>query len=246
MNLDRRHRSTEDGTSPGSSASRRGRHDRDPPAPSGDDRPVFIFSPFGPTIALGLSLLVWITVELGDFMIGTVLFSMILLLIASNEHPDVSAIQGEKDQIEIQEFESPMILELAAVGLDNASFDEPWVVDNLSRFVCDDVSIRKMKFILRTNLRREAKGKPKTPHVSIWTYVQLHTRETGDRRVSLTIDLISKGDSILSWSDTGIKTDEGEVSNGRLVSPYMSKQAFDKAFMGEDEPKLKITMSVGT
>ena len=151
----------------------------------------------------------------------------------------VKAYQGKPKQEPVQEFDSPMILELEVPGLGDLSPGESRGIGGpLRRFVCDDASIHTLR--VERGRDRKRGGRRET---SLVLEGMVHVRESYDRLVNLELTL-AKGTRVFA-EQTVYRIDAEEEKYRKFKATLaLSFEDFDELITGDPVPHLKIVMSV--
>lgn len=168
--------------------------------------------------------------------VASIAFIVALALTGSTVSGQISARQGEKP---VQEFESPMILELPLPQvLDFATGYGKTFSKDIESFVCDDTSI-----VTLTVIRGKSSGRGDKAKILIDFEGQIYVRPSFDRLVDVEFSVLQGENSIGETAAREI--DAGEEYKTKFKATLkLPLQDLEEAFAGEMPPILKIVMSV--
>ncbi len=162
-----------------------------------------------------------------------------LLLAVGESSAQVSAYQGEAKKNPVQEFESPMVLEVPLQELADLPTGKPKNIGSKLRyFVCEDTSVQALVFTRGRNKKR--KGHRETP-LDLEGF--LYVRPSFDRLANVELSVI-KGDVVIAH-DVQYRIDAEEGKRSRFKTSFkFPAEEFQAIFGEEPYPKLKIVLSV--
>lgn len=176
-------------------------------------------------------------------MIGIcgLLFVSLMSAAASSQDSQITARQGspEQEANPVQEFESPMVLELPLPDLRKfARGYAKTFSQELQGFVCEDSSIAEL-----TVSRGKTSGRGNNAETSIDLEGIVYVRPSYDRLADLELSLVKDDRTIATATIRGINAEEDYRTKFK-TRLKLSLQDFEGAFDGKPSPKLKIMMSV--
>lgn len=161
---------------------------------------------------------------------------LIASVLAVPSTAQVVARQGTTSQNQPEEFTSPMVLELPLKDLVNLSFDTGRDFKEVSRFYCDDTSIKRL-------LLTKKRGSRKSGATVFDLKGSIGVRPSHDRLAALRFDLVNGEKSFGSSRIAGINAEEGKVRvfNSEIS---LSPQVYEALFSPPESALLRVTLTV--
>lgn len=164
---------------------------------------------------------------------------ILLLALASCAYPlsgQVVARQGEQPVSDVQEFDSPMVLELPLKDFEQLPYGNGFNFKEVRRFYCDDVSIS-------TLVLSKSRG-PKRRRATMFDLKgSLSVRPSHDRLATLQFDLINGETRFGSWKLDHINAEEGKVKMFN-ISLLLEGDDYARLFTPRESARLRVTMTV--
>lgn len=163
------------------------------------------------------------------------IFLLVSSLLAIPLQAQVTARQGSAAE-EMQEFESPMLLDLELPNLALLSVGESHTFSGLRRFVCDDASVPRL-------LIKKPKQKKRGDKVEFHIEGTVYVRESHDRFVYLEFRIVQddQPQAIARVSKLEVEEAEAKSFHTRLL---IDREQLEHLFSADAEPKLTILVSV--
>jgi hypothetical protein len=168
-------------------------------------------------------------------MRGASILLLVLAFCASPVNGQVVARQGEQPVSELQEFDSPMILELPLKNFEQQPYGTGRDF-NVRRFYCDDVSISTL--VVHKN-----RGPKKRRATVFEVKGSLSVRPSHDRLAALRFDLINGEAHFGTWKLDRINAEEGKVKKFN-ISLLLEEGDYSRLFTPSELARLRITMTV--
>jgi len=160
---------------------------------------------------------------------------LLALCAVTSLHAQVVARQGDPAVSPLQEFKSPMVLDLPMKGFRELSFDTGKDFKEVRKFYCDDLVISQLLVSKKEDGRRggiklEIKG-------------AVSVRPSYDRLAILRFDLVKGEERIATTQISGINAEEGKTRSFATVLRLDANEA--AAFLSpEADPILRVTVTV--
>jgi hypothetical protein len=168
----------------------------------------------------------------------------VVLLADHQPHAQVRARGGERVEIQVQEFESPMELEFPAGGIRRATRERPWTQRKLSPFVCEGVFVKEIQFTSYQRRRRLEPGGERVAQIHLTAKAVLHTRPSEDRKAILRLSLLRGETVLLTWEPGVFDAEEDKDTREYLYSEWIPLSVVDDWFSGAPEPHIRAILEV--
>lgn len=151
----------------------------------------------------------------------------------------IVARQIEVEKEAIQEFDSPMLLEVPVPGLSKMSVNGTKSFGlGLKKFVCEDASLRSL--IVRRRRDRKVSGERMANFEIEGT---IHVRESYDRLVNLRFNLVEGGTTLRAAALNSIDAEEKKHTGFKLTLA-VPLEKLEAAFENDPPPILEIKVVV--
>jgi hypothetical protein len=171
-------------------------------------------------------------------IVRTVSVFALLALAAASVGAQVVARQGDPAESPLQEFKSPMVLELPLKGFRELPEGTGRDFKEVRRFYCEDVVLSQLVVAPKKEGRR---GKPAVVRLDIRG--ALSVRPSFDRLVILRFDLINGEERFASTQVPRINAEEGKTRTFS-ASLGLDAEEYERFFSTGDNPLLQITVAV--
>ena len=171
-------------------------------------------------------------------IVRTVSLFTLLTLAAASLAAQVVARQGDPAESPLQEFKSPMVLELPLKDFRDLPEGTGRDFKEVRRFYCEDVVLSQLVVSPRKESRRG-----KSPLVRLDIRGTLSVRPSFDRLATLRFDLINGEERFSTIQVPRINAEEGKT---RTFSTSMSLEEveYERFFSTGDNPRFQITVAV--
>ena len=165
--------------------------------------------------------------------------ALLLLAVSGETSAQVAAYQGVAKEDPVEEFESPMVLELPLPDLgDLAVGSTKNIGQKLRHFVCEDTSIHAL--LVKRGRDKKRDGSLET---SLDLQGFLYVRPSFDRLVNVELTLLKDDAVIAKAVKRRIDAEEGDRTKFK-TSFKVQAEEFDAIFGQEPFPTLKLVVSV--
>jgi hypothetical protein len=161
-----------------------------------------------------------------------------LTLAAASLGAQVVARQGDPAESPLQEFKSPMVLELPLKDFRDLPKGAGRDFKEVRRFYCEDVVLSQLVVSPKKETRR---GKP--PVVRLDIRGALSVRPSFDRLATLRFDLINGEERFSTTQVPRINAEEGKTQTFS-ASLSLAEEEYQRFFTTGDNPRLQITVVV--
>ncbi|MEA2560115.1 MAG: hypothetical protein QOH06_1619 [Acidobacteriota bacterium] len=161
-----------------------------------------------------------------------------LNLAAASLGAQVVARQGDPAESPLQEFKSPMVLELPLKDFHDLPKGTGRDFKEVRRFYCEDVVLSQLVVSPKKETRRG-----KSPIVRLDIRGALSVRPSFDRLATLRFDLINGEERFSTTQVPRINAEEGRTSTFS-TSLSLEEEEYERFFTTGDNPRLQITVAV--
>jgi hypothetical protein len=171
-------------------------------------------------------------------IVRTVSVFALLALTAALLGAQVVARQGDPAQPPLQEFKSPMVLELPLKDFRGLPEGTGREFKEVRKFYCEDVVLSQFLVSPRKETRR---GKPTVVRLDIRG--ALSVRPSYDRLATLRFDLVNGEERFATTQVPRINAEEGRTHTFS-TSLSLDGEEYERFFTTGDNPRLQITLTV--
>lgn len=172
------------------------------------------------------------------FRIVRIFSVLALAALTAMADPQVVARQGEAPVPEEVRFASPMILDLTFPDITRLDSGSAMRLPEVYRYICDDhVLLRGL------TVAKQYKGPRKKRSLELMISGQVFVAESYDRRVDISLKLLSLDTEIGTQKLRNLKAEEGHATLFSVVIPVDEEKLFN-AYTAAKPPVLQLTVAV--
>lgn len=161
-----------------------------------------------------------------------------LLFVGSAVQAQVVARQGETQESPLQDFKSPMILDLPLKDLPVLPFNSGKDFKEVRKYYCDDVVLSQLVVVKKKDSRR---GQP--PGVRMEIRGTVSVRQSHDRLVTLRFDVVKGEERFATAQVSHVNAEEGETTPF-TAGLRLAAEEIERLFAEGEPAVLRVTMAV--